>query len=299
MEPSVIALIVIVVAAGAFLVLRKDDDDDDKKPAPKPEPKPEPTPEPTPKPEPTPEPEPEPEPLPEPEPEPEPVPQPTFFEDFTGDLSQWQVSNWISPGKNDTHEGTFQPDRVQLVDGYCVLRLDQEEVSPGVFRSYGGELRTLEKFGYGTYRMRVRAASDSDDPVVPGNSISGTITGIFNWTLNSETEIDIEFEGDKPEMTQLTTWTDAANQVKEHNRPVLPGPYGHEQFYEYTIVWEADKVTYYREGELIAVHTEVVPQLEASWFFNLWGTNEKWWGGFAETQTTRYMLIDWFSYTAP
>lgn len=277
----VLIVVLLGVAALALLASKKK-----KEPAPEPEPVPKPTPEPAP------------EPTPEPEPVPAPAPEPTFFEDFSN-LDRWQVSNWTAPGANDTHRGVFETDRVQLVDGYCVLRLDQVESSPGQFRSYGGELRTLDSFGYGTYEMRVRAASDSADPAVPGNNVSGTITGIFNWINNSETEIDIEFEGDKPELTQLTTWTDAAAEVKEHNRPVLPGPYGHEQFYTYKFVWEPGKITYYRDGVLIATHTKIVPVKPAPFFFNLWGTNARWWGGFADTTTTRYMLIDWFSYTAP
>jgi endo-1,3-1,4-beta-glycanase ExoK len=245
---------------------------------------------------PDPKPEPQPEPTPEPTPEPEPMPEPTFIENFTGTLDNWQVSDWVAPGTNTTHEGVFETDRVQLVDGYCVLRLDQTEIAPGQFRSFGGELRTKETFGFGTYRMRVRAASDSADPTVPGNNISGTITGIFNWVNRSETEIDIEFEGDKPEMTQLTTWI-GEDMPNEHTRPVLPGPYGHEQFYDYTIVWRPDSVTYYRDGVEIAKHTKVIPQRPAPFFFNLWGTNTEWWGGFAETETTRYMIVDWFSFT--
>lgn len=260
MEPIIILPIILVIAVAIFIIKNKKDE-------------------------------------PEEEPVPEPIadPEPTFFEDFTQGLDRWQISSWQAPGNNGTHQGTFEADRVSIVDNYCVLRLDQVETSTGQFESFGGELKTLESFGYGVYKMRVRAASDSDDPHESGNSVSGTVTGIFNWFNGSETEIDIEFEGDKPAITHLTTWVGADNE-NEHSPLTLGGRAGFEQFYEYKIVWEPGKVTYYRNDELIGTHTEVVPSQEAPFFFNLWGTNDQWWGGYADTTRTRYMYVDWFSY---
>lgn len=233
---------------------------------------------------------------------------PDFYEDFSQPLdpAKWMVSNWQAPGNDDNHASVSRDDNVRVEGGYLVLELNQysmdvSTVDPALTLtntfSIGGEVRTIDSFGYGIYSMRVRASSTSPTPTGIGSAVSGSITGIFNWITDSETEIDIEVEGVRPEQTQTTTWNNV-NNPNEHQDFVLSGPQPHEVFYEYTIDWEPTRVRFYRDGVLFSTHTAVVPSDPAPFFFNHWGTDSEWWGGYPTANTPRYVYVDWFSFTA-
>lgn len=228
---------------------------------------------------------------------------PDFVDNFDGpglDTTKWQVSNWSAPGNNPEHVGLFRPENVQVVDGCLRLELNQyQETVDGKATSYGGEVKSLQTFGYGEYQIRARAGSNAPNRDAVGSPVEGGITGIFNWITDSETEIDIEMEGiaSRAAYTQSTTWN-FASQPNEHYKHTLPGNMPHEQFYDYTIIWASDKIEYYRDGVLFATHTTVVPTEPAPFLFNHWGTSSIYWGGMPSFNTPRYMYIDRFAFIA-
>ena len=105
----------------------------------------------------------------------------TFTDNFAN-LNNWIVSNWGAPGG-----GQFKPDHVDTSTGMLRLIVTQDGTTAG---SVGGEVQSRQSFGYGRYDFVVRASSTSATPDGTGSSVSGQITGCFNFINDSETEID-------------------------------------------------------------------------------------------------------------
>jgi beta-glucanase (GH16 family) len=163
--------------------------------------------------------------------------------------------------------------------------------------SKGGEIATIEKFGYGTYEYSVRASSTAATSDAIGTPVSGSITGCFNYLTASATEIDIEVEGnERNRTTQLTTWINEAK-PNEHTDVSPTGALPHEAFFDYKFVWTPGKIQFYRNNVLIGTHTKVVPTEPAPFMFNHWGTNNVNWGGLATPDVTRYMWVKNFRFT--
>jgi len=241
-------------------------------------------------------------PAPTPAPAPAPVPAPvtkapTFVETFQN-LDNWIVSTWEAPGANASHSGTFVASNVTC--GPDGLRLALTQTKPGsTVLSVGGEVASKQKFGYGRYEFVVRASSTGATAYADGSPVSGSITGCFNYTNASQTEIDIEVEGnERSRTTQCTTWV-GENNPNQHTDVTPPSSVGlpHMRFFKYAFVWSPGKVEFYRDDALIATHTKVVPSAPAPMMFNHWGTNSVNWGGLATLDVTRYMYVKSFTFT--
>lgn len=235
---------------------------------------------------------------PAPIPVPVPIKEPTFTDDFSKlDPAKWTISTWTAPGGSATHKGTFLAKNVTIVDGVLCLTLTQSTMSYGI-SSKGGEIATVEKFGYGTYEYSVRASSTAATPDVVGTPVSGSITGCFNYLTASATEIDIEIEGnERNRTTQLTSWVNEAKPNEHTDVSPANGILPHQAFFDYKFVWTPGKIEYYRNNVLVGTHTKVVPTESAPFMFNHWGTDNTNWGGTATLDVTRYMWIKNFRYT--
>lgn len=227
-----------------------------------------------------------------------------FKEDFSEGLDpkRWIISAWVAPHNSAHNKTEFKPDHVKVVDGILQLKLTQMKLADGTFISFGGELKTIAKFGYGTYEFELKASSTGLEPEGhTGKSVSGSITGAASFLLHSETEIDIEYEGlpERAHLTQSSTWVDENKPSQITKTPIenIYAYWPHQRFHAYRYVWSPGKVVFFRDNVVIATHTRIVPEAPAPFLFNHWGTNSKDWGGLATPNVIRYMYIKNFSFT--
>lgn len=232
-------------------------------------------------------------------------------EDFNGNLLNtnfWRVSNWDSgEAILNNHKGVYQTDRVSVKDGYLILRLTQENGpvgtnSNGVI-SRGGEIYTKNKYGYGTYEIRMRVALTSPTPLGLGVAKAGSKSSALLYYKNSQTEIDFIVEG-KP---SLSNWLEMMNwKNPDSAKPIVwPDSYVYrtytgkvvngmiDGFKTYKWVWSSGKIEFYVDGVLMATHTTNVPSAAGFFILNLKGTNKDAVGGFASVGVNRYMYVDW------
>jgi beta-glucanase (GH16 family) len=221
-----------------------------------------------------------------------------FRDDFNRlNERHWTVSQWQAPGGTGNHHGVFDDDHVDIVNGYLRLRVDQTRGADGLFRSFGGEIQSNREFGYGVYEFRMRAASTSPTPHGAGHAITGSVSASFVYAQNAVTEIDIEFEShERSHKTHFLTWI-GEHRDNQHTQLALPGPSPYEQFYTYHFVWQPGMVTFYRDGEIVAQHRNVVPSQPGRMIFNHWGSHNQWWGGWSTQDVPRYVYIDYFQFT--
>lgn len=221
-----------------------------------------------------------------------------FTENFNRLSSKnWTVADWAAPGENRNHQGVFDPANVDVINGMLRIRLTQARDARGRYTSSGGEVVSTREFGYGVYEFRMRASSTAERPTAPGEAVRGSVSAAFLFEDRVNTEIDIEFEGnERRNVTHMLSWVNSNYRDNQHTQRALPGPAPYEQFYTYRIVWQPGMITYYRDGEIVAQHRDVVPSNPSPFIFNHWGSNNEWWGGWATTDEVRYLYVDWFKY---
>jgi beta-glucanase (GH16 family) len=216
----------------------------------------------------------------------------TFRENFSEGLisDRWKVSTWTAPRHSPTNLASFDAKNVEVVDGMLRIRLTQKKNADGSITSVGGELMTVQSFGYGTYTLVMKSSSDSDN-----EAVNGSITGAGPYLNLSETEIDIEMEGFWPraEFTQLTTWTDE----KTDEKTLVEETFPYKGFHTYKIVWTSKSVQLFFDNKIVATHKTVVPSKPAPFLLNHWGTNDAAWGGLATPDVERYVYVKSFTFT--
>jgi beta-glucanase (GH16 family) len=222
---------------------------------------------------------------------------PTFRETFSGgalDTANWFIDTGSAPGNIDgVNQGTLSAGNVDLSTGMLRLKLTQS-VSGTLATSTGAEIRSKQLFGYGTYVWVARAASTSPTPHDAGSAVSGTVTDVFNFINDSETEIDFEYEGQSPSTLEMTNYSTVAHK-QSASTPISAAD---SSFHEYKFVWSAAKIEFYVDGTLVSTHTEHIPSAPAAVLINLWGTNSASFGGVATPGAATYLYVSSFSYTA-
>lgn len=222
---------------------------------------------------------------------------PTFSETFSGgtlDPAKWFIDTGNAPGNiAGVNQGTLSADNVDLSTGMLRLKLTQS-VSGALATSTGAEIRSKQLFGYGTYVWVARAASTSPTPHDAGAAVSGTVTDVFNFINDSQTEIDFEYEGQSPSTLEMTNYSTVAQKQSASTRVSDAD----SSFHEYKFVWSAAKIEFYVDGKLVSTHTEHIPSAPAAVLINLWGTNSTSFGGMATPGATTYLYVSSFSYTA-
>ena len=221
---------------------------------------------------------------------------PAFSDTFrsgTLDATKWFIDTGNAPGNiAGANQGTLSADHVDLSTGMLRLTLTQS-VSGTLATSVGAEIRSKQPFGYGTYVWVARAASTSATPNGAGSAVSGTVTDVFNYIDNSQTEIDFEYEGQSPSTLEMTNYSTVSN--SQSTSTTVPG--ADSSFHEYKFIWSAAKIEFYVDGTLVSTHTQHIPSAPAAALINLWGTNSKSFGGVATGGVTRYLYVSSFSYT--
>jgi endo-1,3-1,4-beta-glycanase ExoK len=222
---------------------------------------------------------------------------PTFRETFSGgtlDKTKWFIDTGRAPGNiAGINSGTLSAEHVDLSTGMLRLKLTQT-VSGALATSTGAEIRSKQPFGYGTYMWVARAASTSATPRGAGSAVSGTVTDVFNFINDSETEIDFEYQGQSPSTLEMTNYSTVSHN-QSTSTPVSGADSG---FHEYKFVWTPGKIEFYVDGTLASIHTEHIPSAPAAVLINLWGTNSNSFGGVATAGATTYLYVSSFSYTA-
>jgi beta-glucanase (GH16 family) len=222
--------------------------------------------------------------------------QPVSY-DFNNGLGKaWRKALWPSPdSKVGLNHGTYVPENVDFVDGILRLRVEQTQGPDGVI-SKGAAVWTKQKFGYGTYEFVMRMASESPTPTGPGKAESGTISSAFLYFQNSETEMDIEFLGDKNRVwatnyhnLNLNTQPGYSPEVRTTDE--VQNSSLASQFHNYKLVWQPESVDWYIDGALVASHRTNVPIAPAYIILQIRGTNSDQWGGKATLNVTRYAYV--------
>jgi beta-glucanase (GH16 family) len=176
--------------------------------------------------------------------------------------------------------GTFAPINVS-VGSELALSLTQTKNGSQILSS-GSEVVSKQKFSYGTFEFTSRVV----------NVLSGSVSSGFLYAANSETEIDMEQVGNKPDAVDCTNWHGESNFQDTEVSGFNQGNTHH-----FKIVWRSSFVDWYVDGQLVVHHTQAVPSASAPFVFNMWGTNSSKFGGTATPGPTRYMYISSFKYT--
>jgi endo-1,3-1,4-beta-glycanase ExoK len=185
---------------------------------------------------------------------------------------QWTTDSGQAPGP-----GSFSPSHVSPLTSGIGLTLT--ETSTGTI--VGGEVRTLDRFLYGTFKWTEYV------PV----QVSGQISAGFLYYDQSTTEIDVEQEGDLSNTFWVTNWVGTS-----HKQSSMICCYAPTAPHVMKLVWKPGVIDYYIDGALVAIHMQDVPSTAAYFIFNFWGTDSTAWGGLA-TPGTRNYIVSGFSYS--
>jgi len=211
-----------------------------------------------------------------------------FFATYPNiDLSTWYISNGWSNGEHQACEW-----RAGAVDAYFRnLRITVSNQG-GAIRPYGcGEIQSRQRFGYGRFEARLRAAAGS-----------GLNTAFFTYIgppmgVAEHDEIDFEFLGKDPTVVELNYWVNGKQQPSyKHNL----GFDATRDFHIYAFEWRPTSIKWFVDG--ILVHetppNAPIPKQPGKLFFSLWsGTQieDDWMGKFVYTSPVSAMF-SWARY---
>lgn len=208
---------------------------------------------------------------------------------------QWVVSDGAAFWQRDGLRGGFEAGNARANGrGQLVLTLDVQDCASGSC-AQGAEIQSRQRFGFGRYSVRMRAASDSADPRVAGRSRPGNISAAFSFFEDSRTEIDIEVEGHRTRQLNTAAWR--GRQAKSF--ALVPTPQGSDlaaTFHTYSWEWLPERLTFSVDGLKVWETRDHVPQDPGYLMLNLWPTQDPHWGGHAQPGKV-YMLIDAVTYT--
>lgn len=220
---------------------------------------------------------------------------PTFTEDFSSgalNTTKWLVAQWKSAdSKPGINAGSYIPSELDFSAGLLRISIDQTPDATLGMVSKGGAVQSKQKFGFGTFTFEMRMSSLSAIADGAGATVTGGVSSAFLYLPNSLSEIDLEFLGNdnamwgtnwtNPDPTQPPNSTMKSSQ-KFPNADLATG------FHTYQLVWTANAVAWYIDGQLVGCHTDHVPQAPAYIILQHRGTNSNLWGGVATPGVRRY-----------
>ncbi len=212
----------------------------------------------------------------------------SFVETFDKlDTSFWFVSDgW----NNGPHQNcTWSKSQVSVAGGLLTLTFDQKKTGD---RDYAcGEIQTRKRYGYGTYEVRMKAATGS-----------GLNSAFFSYIGPADQkphdEIDFEVLGRDTSKVQVNQYVSG----KGGNEALVDVPGGADTgFNDYAFVWEKDRLRFFVNGEMAHEVTDAtkLPVNAQKIFMSLWGTDtlKDWMGNFAFSSPAR-MQIEQVAFTA-
>lgn len=201
--------------------------------------------------------------------------------------SFWFVSDgW----NNGPHQNcTWSKSQVSVAGGLLTLTFDQKKTGD---RDYAcGEIQTRKRYGYGTYEVRMKAATGS-----------GLNSAFFSYIGPADKkphdEIDFEVLGRDTSKVQVNQYVSG----KGGNEALVDVPGGADTgFNDYAFVWEKDRLRFFVNGEMAHEVTDPtkLPVNAQKIFMSLWGTDtlKDWMGNFAFSSPAR-MQIEQVAFTA-
>ena len=212
----------------------------------------------------------------------------SFVEEFDRlDTARWYVSDgW----NNGAHQNcTWSKEEVRVEGGKLLLSFDAK---PTGKRQYAcGEVQTLKRYGYGTYEVRMKAASGA-------GLNSAFFTYIGPTDKKPHDEIDFEILGKDTGRVQLNQYI-AGKGGNEKLVPVADG--ADSGFNDYAFVWQKHRLRYYVNGALMHEVTDAtkLPTHAQKIFLSLWGTDtlSDWMGRFVFAGPTR-LEVERLAFTA-
>ena len=196
----------------------------------------------------------------------------SFVEEFdTLDKDFWYVSDgW----NNGAHQNcTWSEKQVSVGEGKLALAFDAAEV--GERKYVCGEVQTRKRYGYGTYEVRMKAATGA-------GLNSAFFTYIGPTDKKPHDEIDFEVLGKDTARVQVNQYV-AGKGGNEKLTEVAGG--AESGFNDYAFVWRKDRLRYYVNGVLVHEVTDAakLPTNAQKIFLSLWGTDtlSDWMGRFA------------------
>ncbi len=212
----------------------------------------------------------------------------SFVEEFeTLDKAIWYVSDgW----NNGVHQNcTWSKDQVAVTGGRLELSFDAKKLGE---RDYAcGEVQTKKRFGYGTYEVRMKAATGT-----------GLNSAFFSYIgpadKKAHDEIDFEVLGKNTARVQLNQYV-AGKGGNEKLVDVAGG--ADADFNDYAFVWQKERLRYYVNGALVHEVTDpkALPDNAQKIFLSLWGTDtlSGWMGKFAFAGPTK-LEVERLAFTA-
>ncbi|MEW9617611.1 glycoside hydrolase family 16 protein [Shinella sp. S4-D37] len=196
----------------------------------------------------------------------------SFVEEFdTLDKTLWYVSDgW----NNGAHQNcTWSKDQVAVKDGRLRLSFDAAKAGE---RDYAcGEVQTRKRYGYGTYEVRMKAATG------PGLN-SAFFTYIGPADKKPHDEIDFEVLGKDTSRVQLNQYVAGKGGNEKLVPLAAPADGG---FNDYAFVWQKERLRYYVNGALVheVTNPAALPDNAQKVFLSLWGSDTLtgWMGRFA------------------
>jgi endoglucanase len=187
--------------------------------------------------------------------------------------------------RNDRGNGhpfncAFHNDHALLNDGRLTLVLSKSQTG-----YVGAEYRSRQKFSYGFYSVKMKAAK-----------CPGVISSFFTYTGFPWDEIDIEFLGDDTTRVQFNYYT---NGIGHHEYVYHLGFDASEDFHEYAFDWQPDSITWYVDGKPVYRATANIPSTPGQIMVNLWNvadSNADWAGKFDDSYLPLTAEYLWFGY---
>jgi len=183
------------------------------------------------------------------------------------DEAVWDISN------KQLGKTLLKEENVYIKDGYLGVSLTKNKLE-------GGELYTLNKYGYGIYEIRMKL------PLA-----QSTITGFFMYASPDYFyEIDMEIYNDSSGTLLLTTY--AEGDVRNSKKYLL-GFDATKEFHNYRFDYVEDNIKFYVDNQFIDEFESGIPKAEMQLMVNCWYPE---WLGLAPKLEEEELLIDWIKY---
>ena len=200
------------------------------------------------------------------------------------DSSVWEMASWAN---GTPFNCGFAADHVAFADGFMTLELDN---TPSSGKSYsGGEYRTIERFSYGRFETRMKAAKGS-----------GIVSSFFTYTGSPWDEIDVEILGKNTSQAQLNYYV---NGTGGHEKMIDLGFDASAGFHTYAIDWQPNSISWYVDGVLkhtVTGSTSTLPSHPMQIMMNLWnGIGVDGWLGSFHYSAPMYASYDYVTYAPP
>ena len=187
--------------------------------------------------------------------------------------------------RNDRGNGhpfncSFQRSNAVIDEGKLTISLTESGDS-----YVGAEYRSSERFSYGFYSVKMKAAK-----------CSGVISSFFTYNGRPWDEIDIEFLGDDTTKVQFNYYT---NGKGNHEYIYHLGFDASEAFHEYAFDWQPGSITWYVDGRAVYRATEDIPSVPGNIMVNIWNvadSNAGWAGKFDDSCLPVRAEYQWFGY---